>query len=135
LTACLLATDWKQQGADLPDDLVSAGLSISGLFDLSPLMHTAMNQDLKLDAASAARVSPLFWDIAGGRTLDAWVGGAESGELFRQSAESCKSWGEKGVNTDGGVRPGTKHFTAPAPLPDPESRMTRRLVHRAMQGA
>src|SRR5690606_19500143 len=132
---CLIATDWKQQSADLPDDLVSAGLSISGLFDLSPLMHTDMNQDLKLDAGNAARVSPLFWDVAGGRTLDAWVGGDESGEFLCQSAEISKIWGEKGVTTENVVLPGTNHFTVLDPLLDPESRMTRRLAHLAMQGA
>jgi arylformamidase len=135
LTACLLATDWKKHGADLPDDLVSAGLSISGLFDLSPLMHTAMNQDLKLDAANVERVSPLFWDVAAGRTLDAWVGGDESSEFLRQSAELSKIWGENGVTTEYVVVPDTNHFTVLDPLLDPESRMTRRLMDLAMQGA
>jgi arylformamidase len=135
LTACLVATNWKKVDAGLPADLVRAGLSISGLFDLSPLVHTAMNQDLKLDAASAAQVSPLFWEVAPGRTLDAWVGGDESGEFLRQSVEIAETWGQNGVITEYVAVPDANHFTVLDPLADPASDMTRRLARLAMHGA
>ena len=135
LTACLVATDWKKAGSGLPENLVRSGLSISGLFDLSPLLHTGMNQDLKLDAANAPRVSPLFWDVIPGRALDAWVGGDESGEFLRQSAKISEIWGEKGVATEYVAVPGTNHFTVLDPLADPASDMTRRLARLAMHGA
>lgn len=135
LTACLVATDWTRTAPDLPPDLVRTGLSISGLFDLSPLMHTAMNQDFKLDAEGAARVSPLFWNVAPGCTLDAWVGGDESSEFLRQSAEITKIWSEKGVATEHVAVPGANHFTVLDPLTDPESSMTQRLRVLAMQDA
>jgi arylformamidase len=135
LTACLIATDWKQFASDLPEDLVRTGLSISGLFDLSPLMRTTMNQDLKIDGSNVAGVSPLFWDVAPMRTLDAWVGGAESSEFLRQSAEITKNWSEKGVATEYVAVPGANHFTVLDPLTDPESRMTRRLRQLAMANA
>ena len=131
LTACLVATDWKKYGADLPADLVPAGLSISGLFDLAPLMQTGMNEDLRLDAASAARVSPLFWDVAPGRTLDAWVGGDESGEFLRQSRAIEENWGEKGVATEYVAAPDANHFTVLDPLASPESDITKTLAHLA----
>ena len=134
LSACLVATDWKQQGADLPENLVRAGLSISGLFDLSPLMHTAMNGDLRLDSTSAARVSPLFWNVAPGRILDAWVGGAESGEFLRQSREIADVWAGKGVATEYVAIPGANHFTVLDPLADPASAMAQRLAALARQG-
>ena len=134
LSACLIATDWKQQGADLPENLVRAGLSISGLFDLSPLMHTAMNGDLKLDSASAARVSPLFWNVAPGRVFDAWVGGAESGEFLRQSREIVDVWAGKGAATEYVAIPGANHFTVLDPLADPASAMAQRLAALARQG-
>jgi arylformamidase len=135
LTACLVATDWKKESADLPAGLVRAGLSISGLFDLAPLMHTAMNGDLRLDPVSAANVSPLFWEIAPGRTLDAWVGGAESNEFLRQSREIADVWRKKGVTTEYVAVPGSNHFTVLDPLADPASAMTERLAALARQSA
>ena len=107
------------------------GLSISGLFDLAPLMQTGMNQDLRLDAESAKRVSPLHWNVSGGRTLHAWVGGDESGEFLRQSREVAAVWGDKGVETDYVAVPGANHFTVLDPLADPMSAMTKRLVELA----
>jgi arylformamidase len=131
LAACILATDWKKYGADLPADLVTAGLSISGLFDLAPLMQTGINADLRLDAASAARVSPLFWSVPAGRTLDAWVGGAESNEFLRQSQAIEEAWGRQGATTEYVAVPDANHFTVLDPLADARSDLTQRLVHLA----
>jgi len=43
LAACLLATDWPAYDASLPKDLVIAAYTISGLFDLVPLVRTSIN--------------------------------------------------------------------------------------------
>jgi arylformamidase len=129
LAACLLATDWKKRARDLPADLVPAAFSISGLFDLTPLVDVSMNQDLMLDAAAARHVSPLFWEIpAGARVFDAWVGGKESNEFLRQSRVIAETWGKKGVATRYVEVAGADHFTIVDPLSDPKSAMTERLV-------
>jgi arylformamidase len=131
LTACLVATDWKKVDPSLPADLARDGFSISGLFDLAPLMQTGMNQDLRLDAESARRVSPLHWNVPAGRTLHAWAGGDESSEFLRQSREIATVWGDKGVETEYVAVPDTNHFTVLDPLADPASTMTHRLVELA----
>lgn len=132
LVACLLATDWKRRTPDLPADLVPAAFSISGLFDLSPLLDTSMNADLRLDAAAARLASPLFWELpAGARAFDAWVGGKESGEFLRQSRAIADSWGRKGVATRYVEVAGADHFTVLDALADPASAMTARLVELA----
>ena len=77
LAACMVATDWKQLDPKAPADLVPAGYSISGLFDLKPLIATSMNADFKLNEAAAAQVSPLWWPVPRNRVFDAVVGGAE----------------------------------------------------------
>ena len=74
LAACMVATDWKTIAPDAPADLVPAGYSISGVFDLAPLTQISVNADLKLDDKSARACSPLFWRVPAGRTFDAVVG-------------------------------------------------------------
>ncbi|MGI9524475.1 MAG: alpha/beta hydrolase, partial [Hyphomicrobiaceae bacterium] len=52
LAAALLATDWSGPG-DLPLDLVPAAYAISGVYDLSPLVSTTVNDALRLTSESA----------------------------------------------------------------------------------
>ncbi len=126
LSACMVATDWKKLDPKAPADLVPAGYSVSGLFDLGPLMHTAMNAELRLDEIEVARVSPINWPITAGRAFDAVVGGAESSEFLRQSQIIVDAWRPKGVEVRYEEMPGANHFTVLDPLSDPASAMTQR---------
>ena len=128
LAACMLATDWPALDDSLPADLVIAAYSISGLFDLCPLVDTSINKALRLDPATARAASPLFWDAPRRGSLDAVVGENESAEYFRQSNSIVDAWGAGGIATRFGVVPGANHFTAIAPLADPHSPMVRRLL-------
>jgi arylformamidase len=91
-------------------------------------MQTSMNQDLRIDAKSVERISPLGWNVALDRIFDAWVGGDESSEFLRHSREIADVWARKGVATRYVAVPGTNHFTVLDPLADPASRMCERLV-------
>jgi len=135
LAGCMVATDWKKLDPKAPLDLVPAGYAISGLFDLSPLMHTAMNADLRLDETEVARVSPIGWPVASGRVFDAVVGGAESAEFLRQSRVVTDAWRQKGVETRYEEMPGANHFTVIDPLSDPNSAMTARCAQLAAKCA
>jgi arylformamidase len=127
LAACMLATDWRALDAALPEQLVTAAYTISGLFDLVPLVKTSINHALRLDATAAREASPLFWIAPKRGNLDAVVGGNESAEYFRQSRSIVEAWGAAGVATSFAAIPGANHFTAVAPLADPHSPMTLRL--------
>ena len=135
LAACMIATDWKSLDPKAPADLVPAGYSVSGLFDLKPLVATAMNADFKLTEASAAQVSPLWWPVARGRVFDAVVGGAESAEFLRQSRIVVDDWRQRGVETRYEAVPGANHFTVLDPLSDAQSAMTARCVALAQRCA
>lgn len=126
LAACMLATDWTALDPALPKETVRAAYAISGLFDLPPLVPTSINKALQLDEASARAVSPLFGPVPSHGSLDAVVGDAESNEYFRQSRSIVEAWG-KAIPTRYDTVPGANHFTAIAPLTDPESDMTLRL--------
>jgi arylformamidase len=132
LTACMVAGKWRDAGADI-DDLVPSGLAISGVFELTPLLQTTMNEKLKLDEIWARRLSPIHWHPPRGSTIDAWVGGAESAEFVRQSRDFAAAWQAKGVQTRVEIVDGANHFTVINGLADPDSAMTARLA--ALAGA
>ena len=135
LAACMVATDWKKLDPKAPADLVPAGYSISGLFDLTPLIGTAMNVDLRLDDTEVARVSPLYWPVVRGRLFDAAVGGLESAEFLRQSHIVVDGWRAKGVETHYEEIAGANHFTVVEALSDPNSAMTARCAALAAKCA
>ncbi|WP_078486177.1 hypothetical protein [Solemya velesiana gill symbiont] len=117
----LMATHWNEFAASIPSDLVKSGLSISGLFELEPLVHTAINGPLGLDLESARSNSPLLMDPATMAPLVLAVGGNESEEFHRQSRELMEAWGRKGVQTSLLELSGLNHFTMVEQLADPES--------------
>lgn len=121
LAACLLSLE--------PE--VMAAYSISGLFDLRPLINTPLNRALSLDEDEAIRQSPLFWNPPSGKTIDAVVGGAESSEYHRQSRMLCDAWAEVGVKTGYKAIGEANHFTVLTPLADPGSDMVARIAELA----
>lgn len=133
LTACMVATDWKTLDPSAPADLVPAGYSISGVFDLAPLTKVSQNADLRLTDKSAHDVSPLYWQVPTGRILDAVVGGIESSEFLRQSKTIAQAWRQGMAQTRYEEIAGANHFTMLDPLTDPASAMTKRVVELARQ--
>jgi arylformamidase len=131
LAACMLATDWRAYDASLPPNIVIAAYAISGLFDLRPLVGTSINAALRLDEATARAASPLFWNVPTRGSLDAVVGENESAEYLRQSRAVVDLWGAAGLSTRFGIIPAANHFTAIAPLADPNSPMVSRLTELA----
>ena len=128
LTAAMQATDWTAMDAGLPTRLVPAGCSISGVFDLTPLVTVSMNDDLRLDPAEALRVSPLFWPPPEGTRFDSLVGARESSEFLRQARSIADAWGKGGVATRYDAIAGADHFTVCDGLTDPTGPLVQRLV-------
>jgi arylformamidase len=131
LAAAMVATDWPALYPKAPAVLVPAGYAISGVFDLAPLVNLALNQDLRLDAAEARRLSPLFWPVPPGRALDAVVGNRESSEFKRQSRVMAETW-KAGAETSYAEASGN-HFTVIDALTDPASPMVARIAELAQR--
>jgi arylformamidase len=131
LAACMAATDFHALAPDAPADLVPAAYAISGVFDLTPLLHVAQNLDLRLDEQSARACSPLYWRVPAGRTLDAVVGALESSEFLRQSRTLAEAWRQGMAQTRYEEIGGANHFTIIDPLTDCGSAMTRRVCDLA----
>ena len=128
LTAAMLASDWSRN-AGVPADLVRAGVAISGVFDVAPLIGTSLNEALRLDAATARAASPLFWPPPPkGRALVAAVGGAESAEFLRQSRDIADAWKRAGLACEYLEVPGANHFTVVDELTSPKSALFAKVA-------
>jgi len=93
LTAMMLATDWQGEAPHLPVRLLSAAVSISGVFDLAPLRQAPfLRDDLALDEAAARALSPIHLPLANEAPLFRAVGELESGEFHRQSHLIAQAW-------------------------------------------
>jgi arylformamidase len=128
LAGAMLATRWTAIDETAPPRLVPAAYSISGVFDLTPLVNVSMNADLRLDAAEARRLSPLLWPAPAGATFDSVVGALESSEFLRQARVIVDGWGMAGVATRYEAIAQKNHFTVCDALSDPNSPMVERLT-------
>lgn len=117
LVAMLLAQGW-QADSGLPGDVVKGGCAVSGIFDLEPLLHCAINETLRMDAAAARRNSPLFLPPSSAALAVAW-GEVETAEWKRQNLEYASRWGD----CEAAEIPGRNHYDVILDLNDPGSRL------------
>jgi arylformamidase len=123
LAAMLLACRWHEVGADLPADLMTSALSISGVFDLEPLRHAPfLAPDLNLDAAEARALSPAFMPAPAKGRLVAVVGGDESEEFQRQNRLIRDAWGPRRVPVCEAIA-GRHHMNILRDLAEPGTRL------------
>ncbi|MES2938453.1 MAG: alpha/beta hydrolase [Pseudomonadota bacterium] len=94
LAAMMLAWQWTAMDAALPAGLVRNALSISGLHDLDPIMHTSFLQpSLLLTPEQVEQASPARLPAPAQGTLYAVDGGEESEEYHRQLQLMRERWG------------------------------------------
>lgn len=134
MAGAMLAMDWSPFG-DVPDDLVRAAYSISGVFEVEPYVRTSYNDAIRLTVEEARRLSPALWPAPKGRTLVAAVGGAESREFVRQSLDVVARWSPVGVKAECVVVPGANHFSIVDEILRPDSAMVERCVGLAQSVA
>ncbi|MFM1948220.1 MAG: Carboxylesterase NlhH [Pseudomonadota bacterium] len=98
LAAMLLACNWKQVDKSIPAHWIQKALSVSGLYDLTPLRKTPFLQDsLKLTAKHARMASPALWPRPKKGVLYTVAGGDESAEFLRHNRLIHQTWGPKTV--------------------------------------
>ena len=92
---------------------------ISPLADLEPLMATAMNEKLHLDAAECATESPARLPLRPGCQAHVWVGGQERPAFLWQARTLSEEWACRWS-----VDPGRHHFDVIDGLADPGHPLT-----------
>ncbi len=103
-------------------------LSISGVHDLRPLLHTKLNETLRLDDAESCSESPVLHRPARTVPYKSWVGGGERPEFIRQTQLIAQIWAGLDVKTQSTVDAQHNHFTVLDGLCLPESNITRALL-------
>ena len=130
LAAMMMAAIWPAFNPRLPRDLFKGALAISGIFDLRPLTQIDwLNGDLKLEEASALKVSPAFIPPATRAPVMTCVGGDESSEFKRQNGLLAERW--KSVFAGDISMPGANHFSVVDGLANQSSHLftgARRLL-------
>lgn len=110
LAAMMMAALWPMFAPDLPKKIFQAGFTLSGLYDLRPLVRTPyVNVDTRLDDKSAARLSPALMPPATLAPLYCAVGSAEPKGFHNQNAIIEKAWDK--VLAGDYISPGDNHFT------------------------
>ena len=96
LAAAHLVEDWAAHG--LPENPITGVMSLSGVFDVEPLIHTSLNEDLRLTPESAKPLNLIATPLRAKAKAVLAVGEKESQEFHRQSAELAKSWASLSPN-------------------------------------
>lgn len=115
----------------LPDSVaarVTACIPISPISDLRPLLRTAMNVTLRLDAAESMAESPALLVPRMGIPVITWVGGMERPEFLRQARLLANVWAGLGAATDCVIDPGRHHYDVIEGLERADSPLMERLL-------
>ena len=128
LAAMLLTCEGRRLAPDLPPRLTGRAVSISGLYELSPIAAApSLQVDLRLTPAVIARTSPALFAPPAGARLATVAGGLESEEFLRQNRLIRECWGAAVVPTCEEL-PGRDHFTALDEFVQPQSRLHQRTL-------
>ncbi|MFC6674280.1 alpha/beta hydrolase [Marinobacterium aestuariivivens] len=90
---------------------VDAVLSISGVFDLEPLLETSLNENLKLDRMSAQNYSPTRRVRKGLPPAVFLVGGGETEQFYQQSKCMADLWSSSNNSSKLFVAEQKDHFS------------------------
>lgn len=130
LAAMMLCCLWSRYSADLPKKVISAALSISGLYDLTEIVKVpSVNGDVRLTEKTAPKVSPAFLPPATDAPFYTAVGSEENEGFHIQNRLIAEKWG-KALRADIPC-PGANHFTVLDQLCNPTTSLFKAVVSMA----
>ena len=105
---------------------IASVVPVSPVADLTPLIDTAMNADLRLDDGEARAESPVHATARHPARVHVWVGAAERPAFLAQAQALARAW-DVPVTLD----PGRHHFDVIDGLADPDSPLLAALLQNA----
>jgi len=94
-------------------------VTVSGIFDLEPLLELPLNRLLGLDAPAATSLSPINLDPPPGVTLRLAVGEDETAAFHDQARSMAQRWSTAGAQAEYLAVPGRHHLSVIEELADP----------------
>jgi arylformamidase len=125
--AMVLLTRWAEVFG-LPAGVVKGACTISGLFDLRPLLHTSHRHRLRLTADTVIRNSPVLTPPAQAPPLLITYGVDQTDEFIRQSADLHTSWRAADLPCALWERPAVNHYDELLALTEADTDLTRRVL-------
>ena len=102
-------------------------ISVSGLYDLRPLLMTKLNDILTLNYEEALQESCFLYDPIDTK-LTCWVGANERPEFLRQNRILAEAWSKKSRNIESYYDQGKDHFTVINQLEEQDSLLTQSIT-------
>ncbi|XP_063906315.1 kynurenine formamidase-like [Zophobas morio] len=125
-----LFTNFVKSISEEEQVIVKGVILMSGVFDLSLLQKTVINESLKLDEEVAAEMSPMKQSVVDGAGTAFYliVGRNESPEFIKQSREFGRKLESSGFKAEVDVIESVDHFDIVERLVEGEFEVTRRVV-------
>jgi len=131
LTAMMMTTVWPALGDDLPGNIIKGGCALSGIFDLTPIPLSYMQETLQFTPDQVARNSPVTLSPSTKAPLIVGVGGDESEEFIRQSQVFAEHWRAPGaIECWMMTLEGINHFTILGEYADSKSVLTQAVLQQ-----
>ena len=112
----------------LEEPALRAGVAISGIYDLRPLLNSYVNDKLKMDASVAARNSPQSHLPKRSKPLDLFVGTSELAEMQRQTKDYARARQSAGLRTPFQEISGANHYTILEDMASPDGKIHRTIL-------
>lgn len=127
LAAMVLASGW-QENYGMDSTALAGAVLLSGLYDLTPLVDTHINDWMHLSLEDARRNSPLFALPQHGAPILVSYGSNETAEFKRQSHDYLAAWQAQGFQGEYVDMPDTNHFDLVLHLNRLDSPLVQKLL-------
>ena len=130
LIAATLARTGRAE--ELPEGIIRKAYLISGIYDLTPVLHITVNQEIRLVPDDVPLLSPIRYPLAESTAYEVLAGTAEPAGWVRQSQDLVAHIVDQGLAVGYHPRPGLNHYSIVEELATPDGFIAR-LVGRGAQ--
>ena len=127
LAGMVLARGW-QENYGMDSTAIAGAVLLSGLYDLSPLVDTHINDWMHLSLEAARRNSPIFALPDHRPPILVSYGSNETAEFKRQSRDYLAAWQTGSGQAEDVDMPGTNHFDLVLQLNRLDSPLVKKLL-------